>query len=39
MLESSFLGERLLAYHLVGALFILVGVLLVMLLKPGRAGV
>ena len=39
VLACLFLGERLLAYHLVGALFILVGVLLVMLLKPGRAGV
>ena len=39
VLAYFFLGERLLAYHFVGALFILVGVLLVMLLKPGRAGV
>ena len=31
------LGEHLLPYHLTGAFFIMVGVLLVMLLKPGRA--
>jgi len=37
VLAYVFLGERLLFYHLVGAFFILVGVLLVMLLKPGRA--
>jgi drug/metabolite transporter (DMT)-like permease len=38
ILAYFFLGERLLSYHLVGAFFIFVGVLLVMLLKPGRAG-
>jgi drug/metabolite transporter (DMT)-like permease len=31
------LRERLASYHLVGAFFILVGVMLVMLLKPDRA--
>ena len=35
VLAYFFLDERLLPYHLVGAFFILVGVLLVMLLKPG----
>ena len=34
VLAYFFLDERLLSYHLVGAFFILVGVLLVMLLKP-----
>jgi drug/metabolite transporter (DMT)-like permease len=34
ILAYFFLGERLLPYHLAGAFFILVGVLLVMLLKP-----
>jgi len=34
VLAYFLLGERLLSYHLVGAFFILVGVLLVMLLKP-----
>jgi drug/metabolite transporter (DMT)-like permease len=34
VLAYFFLGERLLSYHLTGAFFILVGVLLVMLLKP-----
>jgi drug/metabolite transporter (DMT)-like permease len=37
VLAYFLLGERLLSYHLEGAFFILVGVLLVMLLKPGRA--
>ncbi len=37
VLAYFLLGERLASYHLVGALFILVGVLLVMLLKPDRA--
>jgi drug/metabolite transporter (DMT)-like permease len=37
VLACFFLGERLLPYHLVGASFIMVGVLLVMFLKPGRA--
>jgi drug/metabolite transporter (DMT)-like permease len=37
ILAYFFLGERLLPYHLVGALFILVGVFFVMLLKPKRA--
>ena len=32
-----FLGERLLPYHFVGAFFIMIGVLLVMFLKPSRA--
>lgn len=36
VLAYVFLGERLLSYHLVGAFFILLGVLLVMLLKPSR---
>jgi drug/metabolite transporter (DMT)-like permease len=36
VLAYFFLGERLLPYHLIGAGFILVGVLLVMLLKPHR---
>jgi drug/metabolite transporter (DMT)-like permease len=36
VLAYFFLGERLLSYHLVGAFFILVGVLMVMLLKPNR---
>jgi drug/metabolite transporter (DMT)-like permease len=39
VLAYFFLGERLVSYHLVGAFFIFVGVLLVMLLKPGRAGI
>ena len=34
VLAYFFLGERLVSYHLVGAFFIFVGVLLVMLLKP-----
>jgi drug/metabolite transporter (DMT)-like permease len=34
VLAYFLLDERLLSYHLVGAFFILVGVLLVMLLKP-----
>jgi drug/metabolite transporter (DMT)-like permease len=38
ILAYFLLGERLLSYHLIGAFFILVGVLLVMLLKPSRAG-
>ncbi|MBV8276710.1 MAG: DMT family transporter, partial [Verrucomicrobia bacterium] len=38
VLAYFFLGEYLLPYHLVGAFFILVGVLVVMLLKPSRAG-
>jgi drug/metabolite transporter (DMT)-like permease len=38
VLAYIFLGERLLPYHLAGAFFILVGVLLVMLLKPSRVG-
>lgn len=37
LLAYSFLGERLLPYHLTGASFILVGVLLVTLLKPRGA--
>jgi len=37
VLAYFLLGERLLPYHLVGAFFIMVGVLLVMFLKPGRA--
>jgi len=37
ILAYFFLGERLLPYHLAGAFFILVGVLLVMLLKPRGA--
>ena len=37
VLAYFLLGERLLSYHLEGAFFILVGVLLVMLIKPGRA--
>jgi drug/metabolite transporter (DMT)-like permease len=37
VLAYFFLGERLLPYHLLGAFFIMVGVLLVMFLKPGRA--
>jgi drug/metabolite transporter (DMT)-like permease len=39
ILAYFFLGERLVSYHLVGAFFIFVGVLLVILLKPSRAGV
>ena len=39
VLAYFFLGERLLSYHFVGACFILVGVLLVMLLKPGARSV
>ena len=35
VLAYFLLGERLLSYHLVGAFFILAGVLLVILLKPG----
>jgi drug/metabolite transporter (DMT)-like permease len=38
VLAYFFLGERLVSYHLVGACFIFVGVLLVMLLKPSRGG-
>jgi drug/metabolite transporter (DMT)-like permease len=38
ILAYFLLGEHLLSYHLIGALFILVGVLVVMLLKPSRAG-
>jgi len=34
ILAYFFLGERLLPYHLVGAAFILTGVLLVTLFKP-----
>jgi drug/metabolite transporter (DMT)-like permease len=37
VLAYFLLGERLASYHLVGAFFILVGVMLVMLLKPDRA--
>ena len=37
VLAYFFLGERLLPYHFVGAFFIMVGVLLVMFLKPSRA--
>jgi drug/metabolite transporter (DMT)-like permease len=36
VLAYFFLGERLQNYHLVGAFFIMLGVLLVMFLKPGR---
>jgi drug/metabolite transporter (DMT)-like permease len=37
VLAYFLLGERLASYHLVGAFFILVGVMLVMLLKPAGA--
>jgi drug/metabolite transporter (DMT)-like permease len=37
VLAYFFLGERLLPYHFVGAFFIMIGVLLVMFLKPSRA--
>ena len=37
ILAYFFLGERLLPYHVAGAFFILVGVLLVLLLKPRGA--
>jgi drug/metabolite transporter (DMT)-like permease len=37
VLAYFLLGERLLPYHLTGAFFIMAGVLLVMLLKPGPA--
>ena len=37
VLAYFLLGERLASYHLVGAFFILVGVLVVMLFKPDRA--
>jgi len=37
VLAYFFLGERLVYYHWIGAFFIFMGVLLVMLLKPGRA--
>src|SRR3981081_591533 len=37
VLAHFFLGEHLLPYHLTGAFFILVGVVLVVMLKPDRA--